>query len=94
MDLQKTDIVDYAAPMIRMEQMLKRTHDLCLDRKYEEARDAAIELGAEARMLQHVLKLMDEKEKALYGNTKADQSRQEAVHHKPARQAEEAIHGW
>jgi hypothetical protein len=94
MDLQKTDIIDYAAPMIRMEQMLKRTHDLCLARRYTEARDVSIELGAEARMLQHVLKLMDEKEKALYGNTKADQSRQEAIQHQPARQTAEAIHGW
>ena len=94
MDLQKTDIVDYAAPMIRMEKMMRKVHDLCLVHRYEEARDVTIELGAEARMLQHVLKLMDEKEKALYGNTKADQGRQEAVRRQPARQAEEAIHGW
>lgn len=63
MDLQKADITDYAMPLMQIEQMAKKIHDLCLERKYEEARLLTQKLCVEGRLLQHTLHIMDEKEK-------------------------------
>lgn len=47
-------------PLMKIERMAKRIHDLCLEHKYEEAREIALTLGAEARILQHTLRIMNE----------------------------------
>ena len=95
MDSLKTDdIIDYALPMIKIEKLLRQAHDLCLEGQLVEAREAVLALGVEARVLQHVLLIMDEKEKALYGNPRTDHSGQPPVRHQQAKAATEAIHGW
>lgn len=53
------DIVDYAMPMMKIEKMLRKAHDLCLEHRYAEAREIALQLGAEARILQHTLSIME-----------------------------------
>lgn len=60
--MQRTedDLIDYAMPLMKIERMAKRIHDLCLEHKYEEAREIALTLGAEARILQHTLRIMNE----------------------------------
>ena len=63
MDLQKADITDYAMPLMQIERMAKQIHDLCLEHKYGEARLLAQHMCVEGRLLQHVLYIMDEKEK-------------------------------
>jgi len=92
--LKTEDIIDYALPMIKIEKLLRKAHDLCLDGQLVEAREVVFALGVEARVLQHVLLIMDEKEKALYGNPRTDHSGQPPVRNQQAKAAPEAIHGW
>jgi hypothetical protein len=57
----KTDeVIDYAMPMMKIQQMLRKAHDLCLEHHYAEAREVALQLGAEARILQHTLSIMED----------------------------------
>lgn len=70
MDWQKPDINDYAMPLMKIERMAKQTHDLCLERKYGEAREVAQLLCVEARMLQQTLRIIEEKEMSTNANTK------------------------
>lgn len=61
--MQKTDeIVDYAMPLMKIERMCREIHDLCLARKYEEAREVTLQLGVETRILQATLVLMEERQ--------------------------------
>jgi hypothetical protein len=56
----KTDeVVDYAMPMMKIEKLLRKAHDLCLGHRYAEAREVALHLGVEARILQHTLSIME-----------------------------------
>jgi hypothetical protein len=56
----KTDeVIDYAMPMMKIEKLLRKAHDLCLGHRYAEAREVALQLGAEARILQHTLSIME-----------------------------------
>lgn len=80
MELQKTNLNDYALPLMQIERLAKEIHALCLEHKYEEARLLAQKLCVEGRLLQHVLLLMDEKEKESYANPKEFQARQVSVH--------------
>lgn len=52
------DVIDYAMPLIKIERLSKEIHDLCLEHKYDPARDKTADLIGEARVLQAVLKLM------------------------------------
>jgi hypothetical protein len=52
------EIIDYAMPMMRIEKMLRQAHDLCLEHRYAEAREVALHIGTEARILQHALSIM------------------------------------
>ena len=70
MDLQKDDLNDYALPLMRIERLAKEAHDLCLEHRYEEAQAVAQLLCVEARMLQHTLRIIEEKEIARNANTK------------------------
>lgn len=54
------DIIDYAMPMIKIEKMLRKAHDLCLEGKFREAGDVVLHMGVETRMLQQTLKLMED----------------------------------
>jgi hypothetical protein len=56
------DITDYALPLITIERLTKEVHDLCLEHEYDRAKEAALRLGSEARVLQHTLTIMKEKE--------------------------------
>ena len=56
----KEDIIDYAMPLMNIERLARQIHDLCLEHWYEEAREEALHLGAEARVLQHTLTIMKE----------------------------------
>jgi predicted SpoU family rRNA methylase len=66
-------ITDYAMPLIKIERMVKEIHDLCLDHKYEEARELTTHLGVENRILQATLAILEEKEKA-FANSKIIQA--------------------
>jgi hypothetical protein len=57
---QPTVLIDYAAPMMRIERLLKEMHNLLLDNKFEEAMEVSLLLTTESRMLQHTLVLMKE----------------------------------
>jgi hypothetical protein len=56
------EVIDYAMPLMKIERFAKEIHDLCLHYKYEEAREQTLHLLAEARVLQHTLTIMNEKE--------------------------------
>ena len=80
------DIIDYAMPLIKIERMTKEIHDLCLAHKYEAAHEAAMHLGAEVRVLQHTLVLMDEKEKErAHAATQINDDRAQEIPHKSAK---------
>ena len=57
-------VTDYAMPLIEIERMTKSIHDLCLERKYGQARELTTHLSVETRILQATLALLEEKEKA------------------------------
>ncbi len=54
------DITDYAMPLMKIERLARQIHNLCLEHRYEEAREGALHLGTEARVLQHTLTIMKE----------------------------------
>jgi hypothetical protein len=54
-------LVDYAAPMMRIERLLKDMHNLLLENKFGEAIELSSVITAETRMLHHTLVLMKEK---------------------------------
>ena len=58
---QQTELIDYAAPMMRIERLLKEMHNLLLDNKFEEAIEVGVLLATESRLLKHTLVLMKEK---------------------------------
>lgn len=60
---QASTLIDYAAPMMRIERLLKDMHNLLLDNKFEEAMELNLLLVAESRLLQHTLVLMKEKQR-------------------------------
>ena len=60
---QSSNLIDYAAPMMRIERLLKDMHNLLLDNKFEEAIEVSLLLTSESRLLQHTLVLMKEKQR-------------------------------
>ena len=56
------EVIDYAMPLMKIERMTKEIHDMCLQRKYNEAQTVSTLLAVEARLLVSVLKIMQEKE--------------------------------
>jgi hypothetical protein len=58
-----TDIIDYAAPMMRIERCLKEMHNSLLENNFEDAHHKSLSLIVEARVLSNTLILMQEKEK-------------------------------
>ena len=57
------ELVDYAMPLMNIERLAKEAHQACLNRNYEEAKEYAIALAVEARMLRLNLALMAESNK-------------------------------
>jgi hypothetical protein len=55
-----TELIDYAAPMMRIETLLKDMHNLLLDNKFDQAIELSPVITTEARLLQHILILMRE----------------------------------
>lgn len=72
-DMETTNIIDYAMPLMQIERMAKEIHDLCLDRKYDEAWGKATFIGVEVRILQASLALLQEKENR-FANPKSIQA--------------------
>ena len=61
MEIQKSDdIIDYAMPMIKIDKMLRKAHDLCLDGMFREAGEVVLHMGVETRMLRNTLKIMED----------------------------------
>ena len=54
------DLIDYAAPMMRIERLLKDLHDLLLDGKFDEAIELSPVITTESKLLQNTLVLMKE----------------------------------
>ena len=54
-------LVDYAAPMMRIEKLLKDMHNLLLDNKFDEATELAFLITTESRLLNHTLVIMKDK---------------------------------
>jgi hypothetical protein len=69
MDSPKDDLIDYAMPLIQVEVLAKQIHNLCLERKFGDAQLLARTLCVEGRLLQHVLRIMEEKETQLHATT-------------------------
>lgn len=56
------DLVDYALPLILIDQLAREIYEACLARDLVKAHEIALKLGAEARILQHTLTIMHDKE--------------------------------
>jgi hypothetical protein len=56
------DIIDYAAPMMRVEKLLKEMHNSLLDKDMDTAHGKALALIVESRVLSNTLILMKEQE--------------------------------
>ena len=54
-------MIDYAMPLMKVERVAKKIHDLCLEHRYEEAQEQTMFLITEARLLQITLRHMKEK---------------------------------
>ena len=57
-----TAVVDYAAPMMRIENIMKEMHNSLLDKNITAAHHQSLMLVVEARVLSNTLILMQEKE--------------------------------
>jgi hypothetical protein len=53
-------MIDYAMPMMKIEQLMRKIHDACLMQQYSKAEIDATDLIVEARVLLNNLKLMQE----------------------------------
>jgi len=56
----QTTLIDYAAPMMRIERLLRDLHDLLLDGKFDEAIELSPVITTESKLLQNTLVLMKE----------------------------------
>jgi hypothetical protein len=72
-----TELIDYAAPMMRVEKLLKEMHNSLLDKDMITAHEKALALIVESRVLCNTLILMKEQETehALRQQTKTVQER-------------------
>lgn len=58
-------MIDYAAPMMRIETLLKEMHNTLLNRDLSGASELCLVLVVETRVLQNTLTIMKEKQDAL-----------------------------
>lgn len=59
--MKHDSLIDYAMPLMKVECLAKKIHNLCLEQRYEEAQEQALLLTTEARLLQITLAYMKEK---------------------------------
>ncbi len=57
------DIIDYAMPLIKIENYTKQVHDLALHGDLKKAHEMTMILGAEVRILQRSLEIMMERQR-------------------------------
>lgn len=57
-----SQMIDYAYPTMMAEKALKDLHDAMLERRYEDAKAAALRCIAEAKLARHAIELMEEKD--------------------------------
>jgi hypothetical protein len=55
-----TEIIDYAMPLIKIEQLIRAIHDDCLRNDYAAAQRKTASLITESRMLSNNLQLMQD----------------------------------
>ena len=60
--METAEVIDYAMPLMNIERMAKEAHDLCLEKKFDQARELALKIGSEARVLGVTLILMQERD--------------------------------
>ena len=77
--MKEVVLIDYAMPLMRVERMARQIHDLCLERKYEEARGIATQLVVESRFLQVTLRYMSEEQEKSHAVPNDDKGRTDAV---------------
>jgi hypothetical protein len=58
-------MIDYAKPLINIEFMTRVVHDACLSKNYTGAKDIAIQLSAEVKLLVNTLTHMAEEQEKL-----------------------------
>lgn len=63
--MNKEELVDYAMPMMKIENLMRQTHDLCLSGKYKDAGELCLLIAAEARILNASLAIMENKQAAI-----------------------------
>ena len=56
-------IIDYAMPLMQIERMAKEAHNLCLENKHHEAKDIAMKMASECRLLYVTLQIMEERQR-------------------------------
>ena len=61
--MDDNQLIDYAAPMMRLERLLKDLHNLLLDNKFDEAIELSPVITAEAKLLHNTLILMKENQR-------------------------------
>lgn len=59
--MKDDSLIDYAMPLMKVERLAQKIHNLCLEQRYEEAQEQALLLTTEARLLQITLAYMKEK---------------------------------
>ena len=57
-------MIDYAKPLINIEFMTRVVSDACLNGNFDKAKDIAVELSAEVKLLLNTLAIMQEEQKA------------------------------
>jgi hypothetical protein len=62
-------LIDYAAPMMQIEKLLKDMHNDLLEKRYQTAHEKTFALVAECRVLSHTILIMKEQEDALRKQT-------------------------
>lgn len=60
--MKTEEIIDYAMPLMNIERLAKEAHAHALEGSLPAAYEAALRLGAEARILQRTLEIMMEKQ--------------------------------
>lgn len=56
------EIVDYAMPLMQIEKLTKKVHDLCLDKRYLDAANEIVSIEYQAAILRENLISMQVKE--------------------------------
>lgn len=59
--MKENPLIDYAAPMMSIEKMLKDLHNLLLDNKFDEGLELSLKITTECRLLTQTLKIMGER---------------------------------